>query len=43
VVAYNKLTTALGRAAQRLNAAAATIGGRLARHPPQQAYGRAVA
>src|SRR5918993_4494366 len=30
VIAYNKLTTALGRAAQRLNAAAATIGGRLA-------------
>jgi biopolymer transport protein TolQ len=42
VIAYNKLTTALGRAAQRLNAAAATIGGRLARHPPQQAHGRAV-
>jgi biopolymer transport protein ExbB len=42
VVAYNKLTTARGRDAQRLNAAAATIGGRLARHPPQQAHGRAV-
>ncbi len=43
VVAYNKLTTALGRAAQRLNAAAATIGSRLARRPPQQVRGRAAA
>ncbi len=33
VVAYNKLTTALGRAAQRMHASIGTIGSRLAREP----------
>ena len=33
VIAYNKLTTALGRAAQRMHAAIGAIGGRLAREP----------
>ena len=33
VVGYNKLTTALGRAAQRMHASIGVIGGRLAREP----------
>jgi hypothetical protein len=42
VIAYNKLTTGLGRSAQRLGGAVSALGARLARTPAAAAMREAV-